>query len=226
MNQHVRLDSDRQPAAPAPERFLRLLAASMSMHFFAVHRLTPPQTTLSKAFLVHNMAQAPLNTLTMGDLLPHAAGAALMVGPGPVEWRIDDDKAHRFGRLPIRAGITVALHNAYGTSLGLTLCDAEARLVQPDHDRLLARGLTFLAGIAAEEIGQHDVTPPVSRRERACLQWAAAGKTSIETAMILGLSPHTVNQHLTQAAGKLDAVNRAHAISKAIRLGLLDLTAV
>ena len=33
---------------------------------------------------------------------------------------------------------------------------------------------------------------------------------------------HTANQYLTNTAQKLDAVNRMHAVAKALRLGLID----
>jgi DNA-binding CsgD family transcriptional regulator len=66
----------------------------------------------------------------------------------------------------------------------------------------------------------------VSERERQCLLWSARGKTSFEIAKILSLSEHTVNHYLTNATNKLDASNRAHAIVKAIRLGIVPIKEV
>lgn len=62
----------------------------------------------------------------------------------------------------------------------------------------------------------------LTARERECLVWTAAGKTSGEIAIILKLSEHTVTHYLGIACQKLDAVNRVHAVSKAMRAGLLD----
>jgi DNA-binding CsgD family transcriptional regulator len=62
----------------------------------------------------------------------------------------------------------------------------------------------------------------VSERERDCLYWTAEGKTSDEIAIILGLSTHTVNHYLTSATRKLDAANRTHAVTRAIRFGLIN----
>lgn len=62
----------------------------------------------------------------------------------------------------------------------------------------------------------------ISKRELECLRLTAAGRTSEDIARILGLSVHTANQYLTSAASKLDAVNRTHAVTKAIRLGLIE----
>lgn len=61
----------------------------------------------------------------------------------------------------------------------------------------------------------------LSERERQCLDWTAAGKTSGEIAAILALSEHTVNQYVTSACQKLGTVNRVQAVAKAIRLGII-----
>ena len=63
----------------------------------------------------------------------------------------------------------------------------------------------------------------VTVRERECLRWCAEGKTSEEIGIILSLSTHTVNHYLISATKKLNAVNRVHAITTAIRRGLLDI---
>ncbi|WP_230980215.1 helix-turn-helix transcriptional regulator [Oryzicola mucosus] len=63
--------------------------------------------------------------------------------------------------------------------------------------------------------------PAISRRELECLRLTSAGCTSEEIARQLKLSVHTANQYLTQTAQKLNAVNRMHAVAKALRLGLI-----
>lgn len=64
--------------------------------------------------------------------------------------------------------------------------------------------------------------PKLSRRELECLRLTAEGQTSEEIAASLGLSIHTANQYLGNATQKLDAVNRMHAVAKALRFGLID----
>lgn len=61
----------------------------------------------------------------------------------------------------------------------------------------------------------------LSRREIECLKWASMGKTTWETARILAISERTVKFHLTGAAHRLDCSNKTHAVSRAIRLGLI-----
>lgn len=64
--------------------------------------------------------------------------------------------------------------------------------------------------------------PSMSRREVECLKLTSRGYTSEEIAKLLKLSVHTTNQYLTQTTQKLNAVNRMHAVAKALRLGLID----
>ncbi|WP_425359238.1 LuxR family transcriptional regulator [Ciceribacter lividus] len=64
-------------------------------------------------------------------------------------------------------------------------------------------------------------TGALTDREIDCLNWTAAGKTSVEIAEILSLSEHTINHYLNRAAKKLDTVNRTQAVAKALRLGLI-----
>jgi len=64
-------------------------------------------------------------------------------------------------------------------------------------------------------------TTPLSGRELQCLEWVSLGKTSWETASILGVSERTVNFHLRNACRKLNVYGRQAAVVKAVRLGLL-----
>ncbi|OZI31703.1 hypothetical protein CAL29_27895 [Bordetella genomosp. 10] len=63
----------------------------------------------------------------------------------------------------------------------------------------------------------------LSIRERACLQWAALGKSSREIGPLLGIRERTVNFHLQNACRKLSARNRRAAAVTALAMGLLDL---
>jgi DNA-binding CsgD family transcriptional regulator len=65
-------------------------------------------------------------------------------------------------------------------------------------------------------------TISLTKRERECIRLAADGLTSEEIAAALGLSLHTANQYLADAARRLNANGRMHAVAKALRLGLID----
>ena len=66
--------------------------------------------------------------------------------------------------------------------------------------------------------------PSLSASERNCLVWCACGKTSGEIGSILSLSEHTVNHYFSLAGQKLGTQNRVHTVSRAIQLGLIDLS--
>lgn len=63
--------------------------------------------------------------------------------------------------------------------------------------------------------------PALTRRELDCVRWAAEGKTEWETAGILGVAPATVASHLGSARRKLNANNKVHLVTKALRLGVI-----
>ncbi|MGJ4907508.1 response regulator transcription factor [Bradyrhizobium oligotrophicum] len=62
----------------------------------------------------------------------------------------------------------------------------------------------------------------LSDREKACLSWAASGKSSWEVGRILSISESTVVFHIKNAMRKLGAANRTLAAVKAIELGLIQ----
>jgi two-component system response regulator DesR len=64
--------------------------------------------------------------------------------------------------------------------------------------------------------------PPLSEREREVLDLIAAGSTNREIAQTLFLSPHTVKEHTSALYRKLNARNRAEAVQRAQRVGLLS----
>lgn len=85
--------------------------------------------------------------------------------------------------------------------------------------------MNYLSGLIFDKACRLSVSQDrsrrLSKREYECLYWTAAGKTSVEIATILELSEHTINNYLAAACHKLDSVNRAHAVAKAIRQGII-----
>jgi DNA-binding CsgD family transcriptional regulator len=62
----------------------------------------------------------------------------------------------------------------------------------------------------------------LSDREKACLSWAAIGKSSWEIGRILAISENTVIFHIKNAMRKLGANSRTLAAFKAVELGLIE----
>ena len=65
---------------------------------------------------------------------------------------------------------------------------------------------------------QRQITP----REAEILKWIKEGKTNVDIAAILQLSPWTVKNHVQTILRKLSAQTRGHAVARAISLGILD----
>jgi two-component system response regulator DesR len=63
--------------------------------------------------------------------------------------------------------------------------------------------------------------PVLSEREREVLDLIAAGSTNKEIAERLFLSPYTIKEHTSAVYRKLGARNRADAVQRAQRIGLL-----
>jgi LuxR family quorum sensing-dependent transcriptional regulator len=66
--------------------------------------------------------------------------------------------------------------------------------------------------------------PPVrlTAREREVVAWASQGKSAWEIGEILHITQRTVEEHLTNAARKLGASNRTHAVAIAIRTNIIN----
>ena len=64
---------------------------------------------------------------------------------------------------------------------------------------------------------------PLTRREHEVLVLLADGLRNREIAARLAVSEHTVKFHLASIFGKLGASSRTEAVSRALRLGLIDL---
>ena len=77
---------------------------------------------------------------------------------------------------------------------------------------------------AADESHHNQARSILTDGERRVLLWCGNGKTSFEISRILGLSEHTVNHYIASAVRKLDATNRTHAIAKALKMNIVDVS--
>ena len=58
----------------------------------------------------------------------------------------------------------------------------------------------------------------LTARERECLKWSAVGKTTREIGDILGITERTAIFHMNNVVRKLGAINKTHAIVRALAL--------
>jgi DNA-binding CsgD family transcriptional regulator len=82
--------------------------------------------------------------------------------------------------------------------------------------------IRHVEGLLEAEV-QDNAAARLTVRERECLTWAARGKNEEEIAMLIHRSRDTVHFHLRNAAMKLDAGNRTHAVAIACTRGLISL---
>lgn len=61
-------------------------------------------------------------------------------------------------------------------------------------------------------------------REQEVLKWIYLGKSNIEIGLILGISPLTVKNHVQEILRRLNVLNRAQAVGKALSLHLISAT--
>jgi DNA-binding NarL/FixJ family response regulator len=85
-------------------------------------------------------------------------------------------------------------------------------------------GAVRMVGLGMTVFRPHEAPqgPPLSEREREVLEAVASGATNREIAGRLFLSPHTVKEHTSTLYRKLGVRNRAEAVQKAQRLGLIS----
>jgi DNA-binding CsgD family transcriptional regulator len=76
-----------------------------------------------------------------------------------------------------------------------------------------------LRAVNAEQMRSSDMG--LSSREMEVLDCLAQGMTTVQIAEGLFISENTVKTHVRHILEKLDASNRAEAVSKAIQLGVI-----
>lgn len=140
-------------------------------------------------------------------------------------------RARKFG---LATGVTLPVHGPDGRWSSLSLmknrggagaerdiraaigkCHLLAAFIHEVTDRIMRNHVE--PAIAAEECKIERCS--LTERERDCLTWIAAGKTTAQAADILSVAERTVVFHLANARRKLGVANSHHAIMKAVSLG-------
>lgn len=89
--------------------------------------------------------------------------------------------------------------------------------------RLVHAGKTRLSKQAAEQIAEHYGDDFLTRREIEVLQLAANGHRNKQIAYQLEITEETVKFHIKNILSKLEANDRTHAVTIAIRRGIIQL---
>jgi DNA-binding NarL/FixJ family response regulator len=89
--------------------------------------------------------------------------------------------------------------------------------------RAVHAGHKRLSSEAAAGIAEHAMDGTLTPRETDVLRLIAAGNANKEIATQLGLSEETVKHHVKNILPKLDANDRTHAVTIALKRGIIEL---
>lgn len=131
-----------------------------------------------------------------------------------------DDDEYVFGSLRVGAA-GYLLKNADPDSLARAIRAVHAghSMLDPSITRKVIRRMTFLADRSATEPA---ISERLTRRERQVLRMVVGGLSNSQIARRISLSEGTVKNHVSHILSKLGARDRAHAVSLAVRWGLMD----
>jgi len=124
----------------------------------------------------------------------------------------------------IRAGVDGYLEKTAGVRFiadALLRIGAGERVFTPEQERVAVSELGRLARQARESSG---VRSSLTERELEILELVSHGLTVKQVASRIGLSPRTVETHISKLYRKLGVRNRVQAVSRAAALGIVDLS--
>lgn len=127
-------------------------------------------------------------------------------------------EAAEFG---LREGIVIPVETLDDAPIAVSFGGSRLDL-GPEEIVALRFATTYAIGqILHHRSGEGCSDAELSPRELDCLRWSAEGKSDWEIGKILGISSATVEKHHLALRAKLGAVNRGHAIAKALRAKII-----
>lgn len=216
--------------------FLRSIAAGAGFRHFTVLRFArDAESGIERQLVMTSLPQSIVrdyaqNSLAIGSRALSVARRSVqpfLWNPahprGPLAGNDNRSSRNILARVGVTMGLTLPV-SSWRSVRGLVMFGGERDMPRFDEVARLSLVANCLFDRLVEfgdsELGADDFR--LTAREKQCLIWTSAGKTSAEIAGILGLSEHTVNQYVATSTQKLGAVNRTQAVAKAIRLRLID----
>jgi DNA-binding NarL/FixJ family response regulator len=89
--------------------------------------------------------------------------------------------------------------------------------------RAVAKGQRYIPATVGSRIAENLPRPGLTDREIHVLQYVASGLRNKEIAYQLGISEATINAHIKHILEKLHASDRTHAVTTALRRGIIRL---
>jgi DNA-binding CsgD family transcriptional regulator len=128
----------------------------------------------------------------------------------------------------ISHGVSVPVHERQGIKSMLNLVRDQSITRNQNELNLMLAGAKILASISHFSLVRVLVPdlikakdPKITPKEKACLTWAAKGKTAFEIGIILNISEATVVFHLKNIVRKFNVANRTQAIAYGVAFGIV-----
>jgi DNA-binding CsgD family transcriptional regulator len=232
---HWSHDIDEMETSYNAFKYLKAMAAEYGFEKFSVVEVPWEDCELSTVSIVNNWEpgfvkiydelklsrNSPIFLHTRKSVRPLLFDVKEIQSQKPTDQReMAIEEFESFGKTK---GLILPVHTSHGMRGAITFTGNDIVISDEQIDQLQVRALYLFERIV--ELHQHSdrlKVPDLSKKEVECLKWAAAGKTSAETAMITELTENAVNHCMAASVKKLNASNRAHAIAKAIRLRLIS----
>lgn len=169
--------------------------------------------------------QIPQTTdiVLVSTVIPERADLELVCGivdPSPAVLLLTDDQEI----VRLVAEVCTAAWGVLSTD-----CNEEELIttIEGLHRGLVVAELQFISQIGADYPGgvidRDEMSETLTERELDVLQLLAHGLANKQIAVKLDISEHTVKFHLSSIYAKLNAVNRAEAVSLGVRYGLITM---
>lgn len=227
-------------AARSVEAVWKVLTDEMATHGFdrLIYGFTRHRTAQSfgqaeDALILTNHDAAYTRRFIDEELFRHAPMIRwLNDNEGAVSWSWLEGNRHLLTRreqevcafnaeMGVVAGWSVGFPSVSPRAKGVLSLTARAGMTQADADAVWAaegRRLEQMAMVAHLKIitlPYSGARRPLTDRQRAALEWVGDGKTTLDIATIMGLTPATVEKHLRLAREALDVETTAQAVLKA-----------
>jgi DNA-binding CsgD family transcriptional regulator len=232
---------DRGFAASTPEELDQLMKgafAEFGARFFSVDQMRDSSGAIVG---IHHFGQWPddwgAHYIEQRHYLHDRVVRQAIVGPRPRHWvdeQLAGDLSHAEKRLfgeagdfGLRDGFVTPVHQIDGAVASVVVTASEKMSLSAT-DRAALRllsiyycsfGLLLKHGLDAKGRARNVLTP----RQRECLQWARAGKSSWEIGEIIGIAERTVNFHIEEACRRLNVATRQQAVIEAVIKGMISL---
>ncbi|MFY0311074.1 autoinducer binding domain-containing protein [Leisingera sp. D0M16] len=124
-------------------------------------------------------------------------------------------------KLDMTAGYTISFHSASKRYKGAISLAAKPGMTQDEVDAIWADcgdDIALMNNVAHLKILTLPYAAPnrsLTKRQREVLQWVGDGKTTQDIALLMGLTPATIEKHLRLARASLSVETTAQAVLKA-----------